>query len=561
MREADLERLASTRYDVVVIGGGITGAAVAWDAALRGLRVALVEKGDFAHGTSSATSKLVHGGLRYLRRLEVGLVRESLRERRILEAISPHQVYPLSFLTPAYGWGSDGPVALLVGAALYNLLGYDRHRLSDPDRRLPGARVVSRRALLELEPSLADGRLTGGLHYFDCQLYAPERHTLEFVLSAVDRGATALNYVEATGVCTAQGSVRGVRVRDRLAGDTFVVRGRTVVNAAGPWADGVLGLIQGSPTHHVVRSKGIHIVTRALGPRHAVALPTPSGRHLFILPWRGRSLIGTTDVIYHGSPDRVSVTEQEVRDLVDEVNAVYPAGGLRLEDVQHWYAGLRPIVEEGTTAEDVYRASRRYEIYDHGEEHVAGLFTAIGGKYTTSRHLAERLVDRLLDRLRLPPVRCRTHRTPLLGGGTGRYRDFIEGVGDRYPSLSTATLAHLAHSYGTRVHDMLAEAEDDVALLEPVGARTGDVGAQVRFAVRREMAHTLGDVLFRRTGVGTLGHPGRGALERVAGIMGAELGWTAGEREAQLAAAERAFTLDRGGDEHAAPLCGASRAS
>ena len=539
----DIQGMSSKAYDVLVIGGGITGAFIAWDASLRGLKVALLEKGDFGGATSAATSKLIHGGLRYLKTLEVGLVRESLQERRIMEIIAPHLVYPLPFVFPAYGWGMRGLPAAISAMVFYDTLSYDRRWINDDDKKIPGHEKFSAEEILELEPILDAKELKGGVIYYDCQMYNPERLTLEPILSAVEYGADVANYVMVEDLIKKGDDITGVQASDLLSGKRFDIKAKVTVNAAGPWADLMLGKIRGKKHHGLVRSKGIHIITRPLQKDHAIILQTKSGRHFFIMPWRGCSLIGTTDVVYKGDPDKFKVTNKDIADFLDEINATVPAARLTRDDVLFQYGGLRPIVEKETSVEvEVYDASRKYELYDHeAEEGVRGFVTAIGGKYTTSRNMAQQMVDIICTKLKVKPVACLTHTTPLFGGEIGRYASFVERAKKIRPSnLSEEVIENLCRNYGSRYLDVIKTAKK--RHLEKVCEQYPDIMAEVYHAMETEMAITLSDVLFRRTGLGTLGNPGTEIIEKVADVMAGELKWKKAQRNKEIEAALDVFT-------------------
>jgi glycerol-3-phosphate dehydrogenase len=519
----DLPTMAATMFDVLVIGGGITGATVAWDAALRGLRVGLVEKGDFGAGTSAATSKLIQGGLRYLEQMELGLVRESLRERRILSTVTPHLVHPLPFLIPAYGWGER--LSLAAGARLYNALSYDRDRVPYADRAIPKARILNRTDTLERDPALPDDGLAGSMLYYDAQMYDPARHLLEFMHSAVRHGAQIANYAEAVDFTVKQDTIRDVTVRDRFTEQAYTLGARVVINATGPWADGLLHQIREDVSVPLRRSKGIHIITPPVTRLdQALVLQTPDGRHLFFLPWRNHALIGTTDAPFEGDPDGLAVTEADLHDFLDTINATFPPAQLTRDDVLHFYAGLRPLVGAATDA-DTYRASRKHELVHHADDGMRNLFTAIGGKYTTARHLAEQLVDRIFEALDRPPVPCTTDVVPTVGGDTGPFPRFLSWVQQRYSTLPDETAHHLARSYGTRITDLMATARRGPVLMQRPSDHTPDIMAQVDYAVEREMALTLPDVMLRRTGLGTLGEPSLDTIETVAQRMASHLHW------------------------------------
>lgn len=533
--QRDLKAMSQKVYDLLIIGGGITGSAVAWDAALRGLSVALVDKGDFGAATSAATSKLIHGGLRYLKSLEVGLVRESLQERRVMEIIAPHLVYPLPFIFPAYGWGMRGLPAVYSAMVFYDTLSFDRKWLNDDDKKIPGHERYSADELLALAPGLEKRDLKGGVVYYDCQMYSPERLTLEFILSACEYGADVANYAEAQDLILAGDAVIGARVRDLFTERVYNLQATVTINATGPWADIMLARLRGRTHHGLIRSKGIHIITRPLGQERGITLQTPQGRHFFILPWRGHSLIGTTDEVYKGHPDDFKVSESDIMGLISEVNATYPTAKLTRTDVLFQYGGLRPIVEKETSVEiEVYDASRKYEIYDHAvDDQIKGFITVIGGKYTTSRNLAQQLVDLTLVKLERDPVACLTHTTPLYGGEMSRFASFLDRARKRRPAgLPDDMLANLCRNYGTRYLEVLGSAEKKH--LRPVCRHLPDIMAEVVYAMEREMAVSLSDVLFRRTGLCTLGNPGEDVIEAVAEVMAKTLKWNKARRLSEI---------------------------
>ncbi len=335
----------------------------------------------------------------------------------------------------------------------------------------------------------------------------------------------------------------GVQVSDLLSGKRLEIKAKVTVNAAGPWADLMLGKIRGKKHHGLVRSKGIHIITRPLQKDHAIILQTKSGRHFFIMPWRGHSLIGTTDVVYKGDPDKFKVTHKDIADFLDEINATVPAARLTQDDVLFQYGGLRPIVEKETSVEvEVYDASRKYELYDHeAEEGVRGFVTAIGGKYTTSRNMAQQMVDIICTKLKVKPVACLTHTTPLFGGEIGRYASFVERAKKTRPAnLSEEVIENLCRNYGSRYLDVIKTAKK--RHLEKVCKQYPDIMAEVYHAIETEMAITLSDVLFRRTGLGTLGNPGDEIIEKVADVMAGELKWKKAQRNREIEAALDVFT-------------------
>ncbi len=513
-----LSRLSSELFDVLIIGGGATGCFTARDCALRGLNVALVEARDFASATSAHNSKLAHGGLRYLRNMEFSLVRESLRERRHLMRIAPHLVRPLPFLLPRYDAGLAERLKLRAGLTLYDLLSFDRNRLEDPSQRLPGHRWVSEADALTREPVLAGDGFEGAFEYHDAQMYAPERIALECLIDANAHGAALANHVSADRLLLREGKIEGVTAHEVMTGAVFDIRAKTVLVAAGPWADLFLEQATGrQAAHKLIRSKGIHLLVPQIS-KSALTIEAGNG-HLFALPWRGHTLLATTDTPFSGDPSTVAVDESDIEGLLRSFRKYLPSAQLGLGQVQFFYAGLRPLVGDGS--KDSYNVSRRSELVDHGaDEQLDGLFSALGGKWTTSRALAQTITDALVKKLGAKANPCATATTPLPGGRFDRFDQMVRGYQKTWPGIST--LRNLAHMLGARLPAALKGAKlTDLASL----GKSGDTLAQVRFALDEEMALTLEDMVMRRTGLGQFGPPNAAAVEKVASLMAAHLGW------------------------------------
>jgi len=528
MRRA-LSRLSDEIFDLLIVGGGVTGACIARDAALRGLKVALVEKGDFAGAASAHNSKLIHGGLRYLRNLELGLVRESLRERRIWQRIAQHLVRPLPFLVPLFGGGMKARATLAAGLSLYDVLSFDRTWLDDPDQRLPRHSWLNRREAAAHEPILDTPNLDGAFLYFDAQMYAPERLALECLIDADAHGAAIANYVEAETLLLRGGRVAGCAVRDTVTRALFDIRAKETLVATGPWADLFLARALGKPSSHkVLRSKGIHVVVPARTKTSALTMATKNG-HFFVLPWRGHTLLGTTDTAFTGNPDSVGVSEQDIASFFAFIDRQMPTLRLKREEVEHFYAGVRPLIDEGG---NTYGASRRAEIVNHGAQDGApGLLSVIGGKWTTSRDLAEKSVDLIATKLGARVAPCSTATAFLPGGAIGRFREFESAQRAAHPQVKG--IGHLAQLYGARLPGLLSKAKERPELLNPIGT-TGDVAAQIIHACREEMALTLEDIAMRRTGIGQLGQPSPIALEETSRIAAGELSWDETRRRREV---------------------------
>ena len=538
-----IEENIKEQFDCIIIGGGITGAAVAYEAASRGLKVALCEKNDFGWATSAATSKLIDGGLRYLNYFEFGLVRESLRERRILENIAPNLVYPFPFMIPNYNRLENNRWVLKIGMILYDILSYDKAFTWDKSKKIPMHFTLSKEKALKEEPNIRPEGLTAATVYYDCQSIFPERLTLAFIKSAVAYGAKVANYAEVVNFVYSNNSIAGVIVHDKLTGREVTIKGTIIINCGGPWADIILKKAEnGNAKHQIRRSEGIHIITKPMVNTYAVGLMPRKGRHFFLIPWRGYSLIGTTDKEYIGNPDEYKVTKQSIQELLDDVNSAFGDGNLTFKDIKFAYGGLRPLVED--QVEGTYQSSRRYEIYDNAQEGVNGLITVEGGKYTTSRNLAVnvmKLVEKKLQRKLLPSV---THTRYLAGCQIKDLKAFFNTVYSSYPSFKKNTLEVCAKYYGSEVDALMRIAQSNKKYREIV-THDGEILAEVTYAIRHEMARTLSDIVFRRTGICTAGNPGNDVLTLVAETAAKELKWNQKELNRQLKSVQQQLQLPK----------------
>lgn len=546
--ERRLSTLAENEYDLVVVGGGIFGICAAWDAVLRGLSVALLERGDFAQGASANCFKVVHGGIRYLQHADLLRTRESAAERRALLRVAPHQVSPLPILVPTYGHGAKGKEILAAGMKLYDLVTADRNRgLRDPERRIPPTRLLSRADVLEVFPELDAPALTGGALFHDAQMYSPARLALCFLLAAAAQGVEAANHVEATRLLRRGGRVCGVAARDGLEGHELEVRGRVVLNATGGWAPGLLersgGTARLEPPPTFSRD-AYFLVRRRLGDgrglavagqtRDPDALLSRSARHLFLMPWRGCTLVGVWHVVWEEDADRARVSEGELRAFLDELNASLPGLGLRREEVALTHCGLVLFGENEPGAEHL-RYGHRSRIVDHARtDGVPGLVTLLGIRYTTARRDAARAVDRVCKQLGGRAPRPPTALRPIYGGAVESVVGLAQAAARAHPELAPEVREALLRNHGAEYERVLASAGTGAEALEPVTG-TATLRAEVRHAVRHEMARRLGDVVFRRTDLGTAGSPGRAALEETAELMGVELGWDPARREKEIA--------------------------
>jgi len=505
----------------------MAGAGVARDLALRGLSVALFEKGDFASGTSSKSSKLIHGGLRYLELMDFALVRESLREKKTLERLAPHLVQSLPFLVPVYRGSRRGLITVRIGLLLYDML--------TPGKVTDRFRVMRPGEALSLEPAIRADGLRGAGYYVDDLLVFPERLCLENVLSAVRHGARAHNYCEVEALDRGAAGVEGVRVRDLLTGGVHAVTARVIVNCAGPWVDrlrAMAGLAAERP--HILRTtKGIHCLLPRMTDR-AVYLPTADDRMIFVIPWRDFSLVGTTDTDFDGDPDRLWATRDEVTYLLAAVAKVLPDPRVALANVVYTYSGVRPLsFEAGGSASKV---SRQHKVVPEGPERR--FLSVTGTKLTCFRSLAQEVGDRVMRALgrREPSL---TSRRTLDGmdeeAGTVEARVWMDVSGEMAASgLGRETLAMLIETYGrgyTRVLDLAKKLSDGTERLCP---QNPEIVAQLNHAVTEELAVSLQDVLLRRTGIGQSWCQGLDCAASIGARMAALCGWSSRRLDAEL---------------------------
>lgn len=503
-------------YDLIIIGGGINGAGIARDAALRGLKTCLVEQDDLCSATTRWSSRLIHGGLRYLEYGELSLVHESLREREILFRHAPHLVRPLPLLIPVYDHSRRGLATVSFGLWLYDLL--------SRGRSVPGFERMTAVQAARRVPGLAADGLDGAALYWDGQVTWVERLVVENALSAHQAGATILLRHRAA-LLVEDGRLRGVEVEATDGGARQTLRAPVVVNAAGPWVDRVLGTLPRRPARLMGPTRGTHVVVPRLAgvPELGLYLEARSdGRPFFVLPWNGMTLIGTTDIRDDGDPGAVRAGPDEVDYLLRETAQLLPRAGLDRGSELYHYAGLRPLPRQGRRFTG--SITRRHEVRHHAPL-ASGLYSVIGGKITTYRSLAEEAVDRVMRRLRRTGASV-TADLPLPGAGDPAAT--LDALA-RWPRLPEASRRHLWDVYGSRAPRVAALVDDDPDLALPLGPATPAIGAEVVFALREEFARHIDDVLFRRCMAGLASDLGAGALEPALAIAARHLGWDAGK--------------------------------
>jgi len=514
----DFKAVSGKTFDVIVIGGGIVGAGVARDTTLRGLDTLLLEKDDFGSGTTSRSTRLIHGGLRYLRQLEFGLVRQDLSEREVLMRIAPHLVYPLSFFIPIPNLSLN--VAMFLGTTLYDVISFDK--------TLPNHRYLTKAKTLAEEPGLKVKGLQGSYVYSDCAIPLTERLNWETALSAAEGGATVVNHAKVINVLREGNRVTGVEVRDEISGEVLQARGSMVVNAAGQWVDTVKEMLFKDRPPYLRRTKGAHIIIPEVS-KHALVLFSPvDGRLFFVIPWEGFSLVGTTDTDYKDDLDAVYATREDVDYILEGLHLAYP--DVTIEDVYYAYAGLRSLaLKPGKSASDT---SRSHALIDHSKrDNLDGLVTILGGKITAYREVAKDGADLACRKLG-NRARCTTGEKGLPGAPAPGPAE-IAGLAEK-TGLPGDTLAHLARTYGSRTGEVLALAGGDKAGLRPLSAGGPDIVAQVWHAVKNEICMTVSDFMLRRSAVGLRKDLGTDAVPAVAAEMQKLLGWSDGEKERQV---------------------------
>ncbi|MDJ0928688.1 MAG: glycerol-3-phosphate dehydrogenase [Gammaproteobacteria bacterium] len=512
-------------FDLVVIGGGINGAGIARDAALRGLRVCLLEQHDLCHATSRWSSRLIHGGLRYLEYAELGLVRESLRERELLLHLAPHLVKPLPMLVPIYRGARRGRFLIGAGMRLYELLSIGKS--------LPGYRMLTVPDAVERAPAIETNGLRGAAHYYDAQVTFPERLVVENAVSAAAAGAAIRSYHRVESLRPGPGQAITLGCTNRIHDRALEIRGRVVVNAAGPWVDHVLDGLDRELPGLIGGTKGSHLVIREFtgSPKTACYIEAESdGRPYFVIPWNRLLLIGTTDIRCSGNPDDVTADPDELDYLLTETNRVFPMAQLGRDDVLYHYTGVRPLPRRPKGSEGAI--TRRHLLRDHSPQ-CPGLFSVIGGKLTTFRNLAEEVVDQVQALAGHANATCSTDSMPL--PGAEQSLDEVAAELNHCSSLSNGAREHLLAVYGSRAGQVAVLAESHPDLAREIDPWSHAIAAEIVFALEHELATCLADVLLRRCMVGLSPDLGRQGFERALEVAASELGWDAARASAERA--------------------------
>jgi len=535
----ELSVLINKEYDLIIVGTGAFGSCAAWEAASRGLSVAVVDKADFCSATSANHLKMVHGGIRYLQHLDIYRVRESCHERSVLLKIAPHLVNPIPIILPTFENFLEGKEILKLGFLLYDLITIDRNQgIKDFSRQVPRGRLINRKQCLNFFPQLDEAGVNGAGIFYDGQFYNPPRLALSFLRSAVCSGAKIGNYLEVKEFTSSGNRVSGIKVEDKLSGKQFEIRGKIVLNTTGPWANHLLKSTLGTslkPEPRFSRDLGF-VIKRQFSRKYALgvridlkdpdALLSRKGRHIFLVPWRDYTLVGVWHLVFDKNPDEITVTKDELQSYLDEINKAIPALDLKLNDISMVNTGLTLFGDNVSDAKDL-KFGKRSILIDHLTEHqIDGLITLIGVRATTARGVAEKVINLVFQKLGKKLIRSKTHKLPIYGGEFDNFMKLFEEANLKTNSLlGPNIISSLLHNYGTKYDEVLKYIKEDSSLAEPV-ENSMTIKAEIIHAVREEMAVKLGDVIYRRTDIGTGEYPRENAVRVCAELMGKELGWS-----------------------------------
>jgi glycerol-3-phosphate dehydrogenase len=548
MMGRSLAELTDNQFDILVLGGGIHGVFVAWDAALRGLRVALIDKGDFGNATSQNSLKIIHGGLRYIQDGNISIVRNMVQERSCWMKIAPHLVHPLPCLLPTNNSLTRNRFVINLALQINNLLSYDRNRLLHPQQSIPDGRWISREECNQLIPGINSAGMTGAAMWYDAQIYNTERLVMSVIMSASRAGAVVANYLEATGFIQKGSTISGVKARDVFSGQDLEIRTSMVVNCAGAWVDSVLrDIVEERNTPIFNPSVALNLVTHQIWEKYAIGVssqpqhiknnssPNSTSQVFFIVPWKQYSIIGTWHLPLQNHPKDFEPTEEIVQHFLDAVNSIDQDLHLSLDEVLQVHYGFLPKIPQREHTQKV-RLVREGKVIDHQrEDGITGLITVLGVKYTTARLMAEKAVDMVLNKLDHDFIPCQTNELPLYGGDIGSFNDFFaRETYEQGDNLDLNVLKHLINNHGSEYKNILDYLDRDMTLAEQVCKGSPVVKAEIIHAVRQEMAQTLLDVILRRTELGSAGIPERACVERCAKIMGAELGWDENRQKREI---------------------------
>ena len=526
----NLERLANYKFDILVIGGGIHGAITAWDAALRGVSVGLIERGDFGSGTSQNSLKIIHGGLRYLQDGNLARIRTMARERTTWMKIAPHLIHPLPCVIPTTQEMSRNRLVMSFALRANDILSFDRNQLADPQKDIPDGMIVSQRELARILPGYDVSTSTGAAVWYDAQIYNSERLLLEFILSAEQAGAEVANYVEAINFIRHEDRIVGVRAKDHRTGEIFDIQSKLVINCAGAWMNCLLE--KAALRSEYMTSIAMNVIVDQVWSEVAVGLTsqTVNGKPsqvLFIVPWRNKSMIGTYHLPWHDAPHKFQLNEAMVQGFLDQINSAYPPLKLSLKDVRQVTCGFLPVNHEHTNEEYV-KLTRDGVVIDHQKDGgVSGLISILGVKYTTARVLAEQAMNLAVYKLGIKTQHCQTHTTPVQGGKIEDFQAFLHKARAEVTGvINERLIEHLVHTYGSEYRNILQYVMKQPDLARRIAPPLPVTVAEIEHVVQHEMAWTLEDVVRRRTELGATSLPSLDTLQKCAGLTGREFQWS-----------------------------------
>jgi glycerol-3-phosphate dehydrogenase len=543
----ELSTLGRKNYDVIVIGAGAFGSCLAWEAASRGLSVAVVDRADFCSATSANHLKMVHGGIRYLQHMDIYRVRESSHERTVLLRIAPHLVQPIPIILPTFDHKIEGKEILALGFLIYDLITLDRNRgIKDSARKVPNGRILNRKQSLNFFPQLSETDFNGAGIFYDGQFYNPPRLALSFLRSAVCSGADIGNYLEVQNFMINGNCVYGVEVEDKLSGKKIQIRGKIVINTTGPWANHLLRSKLGiclKPEPKFSRDLGF-VIKRQFSKKYALgvrinikdpdALLSRKGRHIFLVPWRDYTLVGVWHLVFEKKPDEITVSKDELQSYLDEINTAIPRLDLKLDDISMVNTGLTLFGDNVSDAKDL-SFGKRSILIDHLIKHkVDGLITLIGVRATTARGMAEKTINLAFRKLGKKLVKSKTHKLAIYGAEFDQFQKLFQEANLKTNSLLNPNIIRsLLHNYGARYYEVLKYIKEDSSFAETV-ENSQTIKAEIIHAVREEMAVKLGDVIYRRTDIGTGEYPSENAVRVCAELMGKELGWGGHQTQCEI---------------------------
>ena len=541
----NVERLANQKFDVLVVGGGIHGAITAWDAALRGLSVALIERGDFGSATSQNSLKIIHGGLRYLQDGSLTRIRTMVRERSNWMKIAPHLVHPLPCLMPTTRQMSHTRLAMGIALRANDILSFDRNQLTDPEKDLPAGMIVSQQELSRILPGYKVFASTGGAVWYDAQIYNSERLLLEFIISAVEVGAEVANYVEAVSFLREHHRIIGVRAKDLRTGQLLDIQSKLVINCAGAWIDCLLEKV--ALHSEYATSVAMNVIVNQVWSDVAVGLTSQPVKGtppqvLFIVPWRNKSMIGTYHLPWREAPHKFKLNEAMVQEFLDQINSAHPPLKLSLDDVLHVTWGFLPVNKADANKQTV-RLTRDGIVIDHQKrDGISGLISVLGVKYTTARAVAEWAVDVAVNQLSMKTKKCQTHMTQVKGGQIEDFRAFLRQALLEVPQIiNERSTEHLVYTYGSEYQKLVKDVMRQPDLSRRVDPLLPVTVAEVQHAVQHEMAFTLADVIGRRTELGGTGLPSMPTLQKCANLISHELQWSPEHQQQEIESVIQAY--------------------